>query len=450
MIARRAAGSVIVGSWVFCVGWAVARQVRRPPEAYLEARAARLAPGAAFYQITLGGSPIGNAGITLDTTLAGYRLTEVWNMDLASTTGTGRHVYRSDAELSRSLLLRKLTLSVSEDGAARFMEAEPKDDTTWAVRMGAPGSRPTALRSMEVPKSASAPGALPLRLALDGRLKEGGQLSQPVLALMYGTVDRDSARVTRDSVFAVSDSAAWDSTSATWTAVAARSTVAWRIERTVHGFPSIDWVDGQGRLVERDWAFGVRLERSPFEVNYNLYQTRLRQGMIRPPDRVPGRVARSNLPGPPDATARTMVVRLARADGPAWPGATTAFEGGRQQVHGDTVIIRVDTIPEAVSALMRAVQTVAPGERASRFLVLAGEAGIVARSVIGIDLGRLELPRHRWVEVRSGDRWLAVDPFYGQAPAAASLLRVAVGGSDRALTLVPLIGSLRSTTLMIQ
>ena len=54
---RRAAGSVIVGSWLCCIGWAVARQVTRPPEAYLETRAARLAPGAAFYQITLGDSP---------------------------------------------------------------------------------------------------------------------------------------------------------------------------------------------------------------------------------------------------------------------------------------------------------------------------------------------------------------------------------------------------------
>jgi len=450
LITRRAAGSVIVGSWVFCIGWAVARQVRRPPEAYLEARAARLAPGAAFYQITLGGSPMGNAGITLDTTLAGYRLTEVWNMDLAGRSGTGRHVYRSDAELSRSLLLRKLTLSVSEEGSPRFIVADPGNDTTWDVTLRVPGSRPAALPSVEVPRSASAPGALPLRLALDGRLREGGSIRQPVLALLYATVDLDSARVTRDSIFAVADSAVWDSTSAAWTAVDPRPTKAWRIERTVHGFPSIDWVDGQGRLVEREWAFGVRLERSPFEVNYNMYQARLRQGAIRPPDRVSGRVSRSELPGLPNPAPHAMTVRLARADGPAWPGATEAFAGGRQWVSGDTVTIRADSVPEAVAALVRSVQSLAPGERLGGFLARAAESGLVARPVIGLDLSRLELPRHGWVEVQSGDRWIAVDPVFGQAPAAVSLLRVAVGGSDRALMLVPLIGSLRSTTLKIQ
>jgi hypothetical protein len=202
--------------------------------------------------------------------------------------------------------------------------------------------------------------------------------------------------------------------------------------------------------VQREWAFGVRLERSPFEVNYNTYQARLRNGQIRLPGKVPGRVSRSELPGIPDASRRAMMVRLARGDGPAWPGATEAFEGGSQIVSGDTVTISADPVPEAVTALVRSVQALAPSERAPRFLALAAEAGIVTRTVIGLDLGRLELPRHSWVEVRSGDRWIAVDPFYGQAPAAVSLLRVAVGGSDRALMLVPLIGSLRSTPLMIQ
>jgi hypothetical protein len=113
---------------VCCIGWAVARQVTRPPEAYLEARKTRLAPGAAFYQITLGGAPMGNAGITLDTTLAGYRLTEVWNMDLTRARDVERYVFRSDADLSRSLLLRKLSLTMSEAGSPD--SSRPRRETT--------------------------------------------------------------------------------------------------------------------------------------------------------------------------------------------------------------------------------------------------------------------------------------------------------------------------------
>lgn len=450
MITRRAVGSAIVGSWVFCVGWAVARQVRRPPEAYLEARAARLAPGAAFYQISLGDTPMGNAGITLDTTLAGYRLTEVWSMDLAGETSAARHVLRSDAELSRSLLLRKLSVTMSEAGSPRVIEADAGNDTTWDVTVRRPGMRPTRLPSIAAPRTASASGALPFRLVLEGRLDAGATVAEPVLAIIQGTVDHDSARVTRDSMFVVADSAVWDSAAATWQPIGGPPTRAWRIERTVHGFPSIDWVDAQGRLIQRDWAFGLRLQRSPFEINYNLYQARLRRGEIRPPARVPGHKARADLPGEPDTTRQVMVLRVARADGPAWPQAASAFAGGRQSVTGDTVTIRADAIEATIVALVRRASVAPRNERVSSFLALAEAAGFTARAVSGLDMSRLELPAHSWAEVLIGNHWVAVDPMYGQAPAAVSMLRVAVGGADRPLILVPLIGALRSTTLTIQ
>ena len=450
MNTRRAAGSVIVGSWVCCIGWAVARQVTRPPEAYLESRAARLAPGAAFYQITLDDQPIGNAGITLDTMLAGYRLTEVWNMDLGRAKAAERFVFRSDAELSRSLLLRKLSVTLSEAGTPRMLEALHGNDTTWEVTLRRPGNRPASLPSLAAPKASSAPGALPFRLVLDGRLTEGSVQSQPVLAIMFGTVDHDSALVTRDSIFAVADSAVWDSSAASWVPVAPRATRAWRVERTVHGFPSIDWIDGQGRLVVRDWAFGLRLRRSPFEVNYNTYQARSRSGDIRPPQMVPGAISWSEMAGAPDTLHQVMRVRLSRIDGPAWPGAAQAFAGGRQQVLGDTVTIRSDPVPESVRGLVHRAGAAPRNERVSRFLTIAASAGLAARGVTGIDLSRPELPSHTWAEVLSDGSWIAVDPAYGQAPASVSLLRVVAGGSDRPLVLVPLIGSLKPTTLSIQ
>jgi len=447
---RRAAGSVIVGSWVCCIGWAVARQVTRPPEAYLETRAARLAPGAAFYQITLGDQPIGNAGITLDTMLAGYKLTEVWNMDLGRARTAERFVFRSDAELSRSLLLRRISVTMSEAGKPRTLEALRGNDTTWEVTLRQRGSRPATVANLIAPKASSAPGALPFRLVLDGRLSEGNVQGQPVLAILQGTVDHDSATVTRDSIFAVADSAVWDSSAASWIAVDPRPTRAWRVERTVHGFPSIDWIDSQGRLIVRDWAFGLRLQRTPFEVNYNMYQARLRSGEVRPPENVPGAVARSELSGAPDTVPQVLRVRLARIDGPAWPGATDAFAGGRQQVLGDTVTIRSEPVPQSIRGLLERVGSAPRNERVSRFVTLATSAGLTARAVTGIDLSRPELPSHTWAEVLSGDAWIAVDPAYGQAPASVSLLRIIIGGSDRPLTLVPLIASLKPTTLSIQ
>lgn len=447
MITRRTAGSVIVGSWVCCLGWAVARQVSRPPEAYLEARAVRLAPGAAFYQITLGDHVLGNAGITLDTTLAGYRLTEVWNMDLARKDSVERFVYRSDAELSRSLKIRRMAITMSEAGMARMIEAEPGNDTTWVLTMRRPAARPISLPSVALPASSSAPGALPYRLVLEGRLSRGSAVSHPVLVPLYGTASRDSALVTRDSIVSVADSAAWDSTSSAWEPVASPPSRAWRLERSILGFPVVEWIDGLGRLVRRDWAFGLTLSRSPFEINYNTYQNRLRQGEVRPPEGVPGAMARVHLDGAPDSTARELRVHVARLDGPAWPGSVAAFAGGRQSVRGDTVVVRADVVPDALIALTRRSGATTRTDRVAHFLEATRGAGYEARVVSGIDLSRRELPGHAWVEVLVDGAWVAVDPIYGQAPASVSLLRVVVGGSDRPLVLVPLVGSLKPTLL---
>jgi hypothetical protein len=145
-----------------------------------------------------------------------------------------------------------------------------------------------------------------------------------------------------------------------------------------------------------------------------------------------------------------MVVRLGRRDGPAWPGATDAFAGGRQTVRGDTVTIRASEVSEGIRGLVRRAWATPRQERVARFVALATESGLSARIVTGIDLGRRELPSHTWAEVLSGDEWIAVDPVYGQAPASASLLRVILGGPDRPLSLVPLVGALTPSTLSIQ
>jgi transglutaminase-like putative cysteine protease len=78
---------------------------------------------------------------------------------------------------------------------------------------------------------------------------------------------------------------------------------------------------------------------------------------------------------------------------------------------------------------------------------LARLAGMPARPVVGVDVSQPELPAHVWAEVWQHDRWVAVDPVFGHAPAAASLLRVVEGFNARPLALVPLVASLRTTIL---
>jgi hypothetical protein len=351
-------------------------------------------------------------------------------------------------------------------------------------------------------KDVTIPGALPFRLVLEKRLETGGRLNQPAAAPFSGTLEMVAVRVGEGGVLPVSDSATWDSTRSAWIPVPATELTVWLLERTWGGMPVHEWVDQQGQVVRRTWAFGLSLERSPFEVNYNMYQAALRDGSITLP-RMPGDRPRTALAGRPDTSVRVVRAVLARTDGPAWPNAAAAFDGGRQSVTGDTVTITRSapdgaSPPEAeyltfalrpaplVVALREALRGTGPaaadtlaalvhwvrqsvrlgGEDAAaeplgavrdraatvegkvRLLVaLARMAGLPARPVAGVDLGRPELPAHAWAEIWSGGRWVSADPVYGQVPAAASLLRVTEGASARPLALLPLVASLKTTLL---
>ena len=505
---RRVVGSTLVAAWLACLGWLAARELRPAPEGGATRATVRLAPSAAFYAVTLAGRQIGTAGVTLDTTTVGYRLTEVISLDLPAGPGRRRDVMRAEASLTRSLHLASAQVSLSEGGSARMLEAEAREDSSLVLRIRRDRTEidRIVLSPPEVPLTV--PGAIPLRLAAGRRLRPGGEQSAAVVDILARVVRGGPARVGIDSVFLVADSATRDPAAARFVAVAGDSVRAWRLERPSDaGLPMIDWVDARGLVVRREHAFGVVIERSPFEVNYTNYQADLRQS---PADgmAIPAGARRSidDSLGRPVGTAIRRVV-VSRWDGPAWAGSVEGLAGGRQRVIGDTVEIRPfagggesatasphrrNTVPtaaadagilatalsEALAGLpeggdtlaalagwvARAVQyvdsdaapagslTVARTRRGgvegkvALLVALAELARYPARAVFGVDVSRDQLPAHQWVEVwRNG--WEALDPVFGEAPASTALLRIGEGASIRPLVMVPQVGGLRVRTL---
>jgi transglutaminase-like putative cysteine protease len=221
-----------------------------------------------------------------------------------------------------------------------------------------------------------------------------------------------------------------------------------------------DWIDSQGRVLRRRFAFGLTIERSPFEVNYTNYQM-MRAGDALRRRRVPsGRARRARQRSRrPRATFEPVEVVLARSDGPAWPGAVATLAGGRQSVRGDTVriepargpggwgpprrgdatsagcppqtcgpsnrrwttLLAANSTGDTLAALVRWVAqdvryqetplTAIGGGTAARdrragvagkahlLAALAELAGIPARVVSGVDVRQEGLPAHSWVEV---------------------------------------------------
>jgi hypothetical protein len=505
---RRTLAVALVSAWLACLGWLAARRLQPVPEGTPGRAVTRLAPGAVFYAVTLAGRQIGTAGTTLDTTTQGYRLTEVVSLDLPAAKGSRRHVMRGEAILTRSLQLQSAQVAVSEAGRAQAADAERRGDSAVAFR--ARRDRDVVDRTQIAldTQAVMTPGAIPLRLAAARLLRPRGELKATTADVLSRTLRQGTVQVGADTILVVADTAAFDSTAARFVAVGSDSVRAWRVARGADaGLPAVEWVDAGGRVVRREHAFGVVLERSPFEVNYTNYQAGLRQGQAAAPSEFPGAsLLVAEAPGRPASESPRRVV-VARWDGAAWPGSAMGFAGGRQYVVGDTVEIRArpeggaDTtasprqrntdpgpswrLDPLTGALTEALATVSPGEdtvaalarwvaRAVRYLdseaapsgsvttarlrrgdlegmvslfvALAGLAGYPARPVYGLDVGRETLPAHLWAEVWR-DGWEAVDPVLGQAPASTTLLRVGEGATVRPLVMVTQVGGLRVRTL---
>jgi hypothetical protein len=503
---RRTAGYLILGAWGFSLAWLVARRAFAPAEERLAAAAARIGPSASFYAVLHDGRQIGTAGITLDTVAMGFRLVETVSLDLPDGRGaSGRLLGRLEGNLFRSFRIHQAVAALNEGpGVPRLLELIPGTDTTLLLRYTRPARGTDVVLGFEDGRPVLS-SAFSFQLAAQGRLRAGAAFAvEGVHPLLLARL-RETGRVTGDSTFAVSDTAAFDSTAGKWVTVAAEPVRAWRVERTSGGPPVEDWIDSQGRVLRRTFAFGLTVERSPFEVNYTNYQA-TRAG-TRSAGAGPLAGRRPSRAAAPRRQARLepLEVILARSDGPAWPGAVATLAGGRQTVRGDTV--RVEPVADAVdgappptrrrnigglpAADLRALQsalddalaanasadtlaalvrwvaqdvryqetplTAIGGGTAARdrragvegkahlLAALAELAGIPARVVSGVDVRQEGLPAHTWVEVWLRG-WLAVDPTSGDLPARTSLLRI-FEGAARPLAMAMQVGALRASVL---
>lgn len=109
-------------------------------------------------------------------------------------------------------------------------------------------------------------------------------------------------------------------------------------------------------------------------------------------------------------------------------------------------------VPSAVEVLEN--QSGDCNEHTVLFTALARASGIPTRMAAGIVYthargGGDGMYYHAWPEVWLKDRWVAVDPTLGQMPADAAHVRFVVGGLDRQVDILSLIGSLEATVVEV-
>jgi transglutaminase-like putative cysteine protease len=505
MTRRTRLALLVLIAWGSALAWLATRRALNPPERLLEKGAPRIGPGASFYAVTLADTQIGTAGLTTDTTASGLTLLEVLNLDLPGPGPTReRHSLRSEAEVSRAFRLERFNATLNEGGALLRIEVFAAPGAGLLIAAGRSAGEVLPVASVPDPRPGLA-SAVPFQFSAAGRLTRNRQLGTRDLDPLTGTITAGLARTTAETTFVVADSAVRDSVSELWTVAGWDTVRAWRIERTRTGHSVREWVDDGGRPVRTEFAFGVRIDRTAFEMATSDWQARVRTGRLSVPAVVSG--ARPFDPGKGTGrfTQPELTVVVGRTDGPAWPDATLVFAGGRQRVSGDTVTIGrggsgdagaalryrnndglsaadLGVLGEALGRALRgdqatgdtvtrlarwvardllwdngplapatAVQAARAGRagtegKAHLLAALARAAGFPARVVSGVVVTREGLPAHSWVEVwRNGD-WVAADPVTGLVPAPTDFLRVTEGPA-RPLVLVPLIGALKTTMI---
>ena len=172
------------------------------------------------------------------------------------------------------------------------------------------------------------------------------------------------------------------------------------------------------------------------------------------------------LPGPPDPDAARYLAPepLIESDDPAIQAeaalAAGAVVGARARAEALTRYVNglLDKKPTVSLPSAREVLRTKIGdcnEHTVLYVAMARALGIPARIAVGLVYMRGAFYYHAWPEVYldEGDgrgAWLSVDPTLNQFPADGTHLRLARGGLDKQMVILPLIGRLRMTVLDLE
>lgn len=497
---RRLIAVVVLATWVFALGWLVRRTLGAPEQAVAVETTLPVAPSASYYSLRLDTSLVGFASISVDTTVAAVRVTEVIDLRLPEGDSLRRVMLRGETTLSRSLRLLTFAYVRAEQGRRSLVRGSTIGDSAlvWQVGVDSAVSPPDTVRLAA--GGLQTPATLPLHLMLTGRRRPGERRSYTVADPLTRQVVRAQFVVSGDSGFVVSDSASFDSSASRWVPERLDSVPAARLLRRGLGAPSHVWVDAGGVPVAGEYLPGITMERRPFEVAVGEYRAAIAArfpGLPRSGD-----FATLRAPVTPHPATLTVLLGGVADDREGWAGS--GLTGGTQRLRHDTLLVGggLDStrivpqpattdglVPAADSAVvavarglgsrerdpLRMVQQLArwtarqdwasgdaefadarqvlarrrgdASSRAALFVAVARAAGLPARTVAGVVADGAGWRRHAWAEVWLSDRWTVVDPALGLVPAHAGYVRLLADAPADPMLVVPLARRLAPTAL---
>lgn len=502
-LTRRNIGRLVLLTWAVMLAWLARREFAKSGSAGVAERTRQLEPGAEYFAVLAGGRQIGLFNLAVDTVPQGVRLREQEVFDLPVGDTTRQLARGAEYFISRALRLRNLTRTDFGIGPPERLDAALGTDSILELS-GLEGSdQRTGRARLRVDPEAILPAMLPYRAAFGRHLRVGETFTLPLIEIGTGTTRQLNVRVAAESMFVVPDSAVWDSAGGQWVAATSDTVHAWRLDHDATGTPTHSWVDAGGMLVHQETAGGVTLQRSAFELVLNNYRRVRRSESSAWRRAIPGMIGLAASGHRPDTVAPYHDFLLPADSAAGVPGTARVLQGGRQSLRSDTlrvwrdtpagadpedssmalgpawdlpvlddgmhdvaaqVLVRARTAADTARTLTRwvAQQVVtdpqptaagtavsalrihrgSPDAKARLLVTLARTRRIPARVVSGLAVLPQGVFAHAWAELWLG-RWVAADPTFGDFPASASLVRMAVGTRSRPLDLLPLVGSAR-------
>jgi transglutaminase-like putative cysteine protease len=506
---RRRLAVAIVGVWLVAVALLARRQLTGGGVEELPI-AGRVAPGAVFFVVEQSGQQIGYASSAIDTADGGLTVSDQLVADVAVGGRRQRTSMRSRASLGGTLAVRSFAFDVTSEAGPLSATGTVLDDTLLTLLVRSGDSPPDSQR-VRLNGPVLLPTTVPLLLGLRGRPGSMGGRSELLVFDPLSMAARPAVLIARaESLFVLADSAVFDSAAGHWTEIGRDTVRAWKyaseggaftwwvdrqgqvveaeqaggfvLRRRPYGIAFENWrIDGRvgagvtdaNDIIEtsavaasvplsaRRGELRVRLggvKLAGFQLNGGGQQLLGDTLIVRRED--PARLrAFYELPG--DSRHRSAFAQYLRPE----PLLQVGHPDIRRRLKAiaadetDPVLVAqrinrwlyVSLAKEITLSVPNALQTLESrsgdcNEHTQLFLALARTAGIPTRAATGLAYAGGKFYYHAWPEIFL-DRWVAVDPSFGQFPADAGHLRFVTGGLAEQAALLGIIGRVRIDVL---
>jgi transglutaminase-like putative cysteine protease len=341
---RRTLAFAVLGLWIAVVGWHVRREYFKPVAMRLAEGARSLAPGVNFYAVKMNGQSIGYAQTRLDTVPDGFVFSDFVLLDVPALNQFHRAVAQTRIELGHSLQLERFDFQLDSEIGKFKASGEVAADSTLELEVNAGGKEQRTRMKMHPDLLLDA--AVPIRLAAGGNLQVGKTFRTLVFNPSAMSEQEVDMRVTARDTIIVPDSSRWNGADRNWEVSSFDTIPVWRVEQTFGGITVASWVDEDGHLVRAESEVGYTLERTTYEIAEQEWK-RARNGgeLIYGYGPVIERTAiasnadLSRIAQTPVLRVKLKNVKLAGFD----------LSGGRQQLHGDTLVIQRE-VPQTMVA----------------------------------------------------------------------------------------------------